>query len=149
VYDYGWTSWTPDGERIVTQVADENGFTRVTVLGADGREIDGFGAGRGGMADAVGPVVSPDGRRVAYAVITPSQSWHVRVRPLDGSGEDVELDEEFVGGAASLRWSPDGRLLVVNHHFYPGTWLLDPDGGPARQASWTDPGFAAWQRTAR
>ena len=57
-------------------------------------------------------------------------------------------DHEFVGGAASLRWSPDGTLLIVNHHYYPGTWLIDPAGGPVRQAAWTDPGFSAWQRVA-
>ena len=45
-----------------------------------------------------------------------------------------------------LRWSPDGRTVIVNHHFFPATWLLDPNGGPARLAPWTDPGFSAWQR---
>ncbi len=68
--------------------------------------------------------------------------------PLDGSGPDVPSDHEFAGLAASLHWSPDGQTIIVNHHFYPGTWLIDADRGATRQASWTDPGYTAWQRLA-
>jgi Tol biopolymer transport system component len=142
--DYGWTSWSPDGQRIVTQVTGDNGFMRVTVLDESGRELTRVDPAGTGLADAMAPVVSPDGTRIAYAVAT-GDSWQVHVRPIDG-GQDLAIDHEFVGLAATLRWSPDGRTVIVNHHVFPGTWLLDPNGGPAREAPWTDPGFSAWQR---
>ncbi len=146
--DYGRTSWTPDGERIVTQ-ASGSGSTlmRVLVLDADGREVGSIGLDDGTYADHLAPVVSPDGTRIAYAVAS-GDLWRVHTAPLDGSGPDVPSDHEFGGLAASLHWSPDGKTIIVNHHYYPGTWLIDVDGGATRQASWTDPGYAAWQRLA-
>ena len=94
------------------------------------------------------PAVSPDGTRLAYAEIS-ADRWRLHVRPIDGSGTDVTTDHEFLGAGAAFRWSPDGRLLIVNQHYYLETWLIDPDGGPARQASWTDAGYTAWERLAR
>ena len=147
LFDYGWTSWTPDGERIVTQVAEsKNTLLRVLVLDADGHEVGQIGLDDGSYADVLAPVVSPDGTRIAYAALA-GADFRVHVRPLDGAGPEVITDHDFHGPAATLRWSPDGRTIIVNHHFYPGTWLVDPDGGPTRQASWTDPGYSAWQRT--
>jgi Tol biopolymer transport system component len=147
-FDYGSTSWTPDGTRIVTQVQDANGDLHILVLDPTGREVSRISADRIGDS-ALAASVSPDGGRIAYAVIAFDGAWRVHVRPLDGIGPDVTTDHEFEGFAASLRWSPDGELVVVNHHYYPGSWLIDPDGGPARQAGWTDPGYSAWQRLAR
>jgi hypothetical protein len=43
-YDYVQTSWTPDGERIVTQQAGEDDYMRVVVLTAEGREVGRFGS---------------------------------------------------------------------------------------------------------
>ena len=122
------------------------GFMRVLVLDADGNEVARVFPRGTAPADALGPVVSPDGSRIAYAAYQPDGNWRIHVRPIDG-GQDLATDHEFYGGAATFRWAPDGRQIIVNHHFYPGTWLVDPDGGPVRQAAWTDPGFTAWQRT--
>jgi Tol biopolymer transport system component len=148
VYEYSHTCWTPDGRRIVTQVGDPFDYLRVVVLDpADGHELARISPET--SSDSVmAAVISPDGRRLAYVDITQAETWRVHVRPLDGSGPDLTLPHEFVGGAASLAWSPDGRLLIVNHHYFPGTWLLDPDGGPDHQALFTDPGFSEWQRLA-
>ena len=120
----------------------------IRVLDETGHERSRVDAGGTGVADVVGPIVSPDGTRIACAEIRSGDHWRVQVRRLDGTRPDVASDQEFTGAAASLQWSPDGRTVVVNHHFFPGTWLIDANAGTTRQASWTDPGYSAWQRLA-
>ena len=148
-FDYGRTSWTPDGERIVTQAKDsESTLMRVLVLDADGQEVGRATLDDTTYVDQFAPVVSPDGTQIAYAGIGAGDSWHVHVRPFDGAGTDVTTDHEFRGPAASMHWSPDGKTIIVNHHFFSGTWFIEADDGATRQASWTDPGYTAWQRLA-
>jgi len=122
------------------------GCSSSTPTGAKANRI---GPDSGGL-DAIAPVVSPDGRRIAYAVTGPGDGdhWRIHVTSIDGTGTDLATDHEFVGGAASIRWLPDGKLLIVNHHYFPGTWLVDAGDGSVRQASWTDPGYTSFQRLA-
>jgi len=146
-FDYGTTSWTPDGQRIVTQLQDTNGDVHVVVLDADGTEVSRFDAPAVGDS-AMAPIVSPDGQRVAYAVIDTTDRWHVDVRSLDGTGRDLTFVHEFHGPAASMRWSPDAKRLIVNHHYDAETWSLDFGDQRARLASWADPGYTSYQRRA-
>jgi Tol biopolymer transport system component len=146
-FDYGSTSWTPDGQRIVTQLQNSGGYLDILVLDADGRELDRIGAGV--IGDAAGPIVSPDGDRLAYANISAAdETWRVHVRPLGRNGPEVISSQTFCCGASTLRWSPDGKFVVVNQHYYPGTWLVDATSGVAAKANWIDPGYAAFQRLA-
>ena len=151
-YDYSQVRWTPDGTRIVTNRTGSNAFGRQTVVivAADGRELYAFPPDADPrFVNSMAAVVSPDGTRVAYASLDDEGLWQARVRALDGTGPVVKTGREFPGAAATLRWSPDGKELIVNHHYYGQTWLLDPAGGSERRASWTDPGYVAYQRVAR
>ena len=148
-YDYGRVTWTPTGDRILTQTADpaHGNFLRIRVLAADGTPIATIEPTTG--VETVSPVVSPDGQRVAYADFeTRSVNWTMRIEPIDGSGDPVAIGDPFVGQAATFSWSPDGEQLIVSHQYYKWTRLFDVDGGPGTQASWTDPGSNAWQRAA-
>ena len=145
-FDYGLVSWTPDGQRILTQTMDPAGYVQIRLLATDGGQIRTVEPTSGVMT--VNPVVSPDGQRVAYADMTSDERWTIRVEPIDGSAESVETGATFVGIAASFSWSPDGTQLIVTHHYYKETWLFDADGGPGQRATWTDPGANAWQRLA-
>jgi len=146
MFDYGLVAWTPAGDRILTQTMDPAGYIKVRVLGADGGLLRTIEPTTGAMT--VNPVVSPDGRRVAYADMTDAERWTIRTEALDGSGGSTATDASFPGIAASFRWSPDGRKFIVSHHFYKETWLFDADGGPGQRATWTDPGSNSWQRVA-
>ena len=146
-YDYAWTSWTPDGGRIVTQIKNAYEYLDILVLGAAGELVDRITTT---SADAMAPLVSPDGSRMAYAIVPNGEGiWELHIRSMNGSGPETTSDRLVEGGASSYRWSPDGTLLVVNQHYYPGTWLVDAATGKARKAQWTDPGYAAFQRMAQ
>jgi Tol biopolymer transport system component len=147
-YDYGHVSWTPAGDRILTQTSEpaHRSYMRVRQLAPDGTMIRTIEPTSG--EETASPMVSPDGRRVAYADVTADGEWTIRVAPLDGSAQPVETGATFGGTAAAFGWSPDSESIIVTHHFYKGTWLYPADGGPGRQASWTDPGANAWQRLA-
>ena len=54
------------------------------------------------------PVLSPDGRTIAFLAAAPDEPTHLFVRPLDSS-EARRLDD--TAGAVAPFWSPDGRSL--------------------------------------
>ena len=146
-YDHGLVTWTPAGNRILTQTMDPGtGYLKIRVLGADGELIRTIEPTSG--VQTVSPIVSPDGQRVAYADMTSDENWVIRVEPIDGSSEPVETGASFLGIAAGFRWSPDGNNLMVTHHYFRQTWLFGADGGPGTLMTWTDPGSLTWQRMA-
>jgi Tol biopolymer transport system component len=146
-FDYTWTSWTPDGGRIVTQIKNAFDYLDILVLDAAGGLLDRITAK---SADAMAPLVSPDGSRMAYAIVPNGEGlWELHIRSMNRSGPEITSDRLVEGGASSYRWSPDGTLLIVNQHYYPGTWLVDTATGKTRKAQWTDPGYAAFQRLAQ
>ena len=93
------------------------------------------------LRTASDPDLSPDGRRVAFAVVDTDQAedrlrWSIWVAPVDGSAPP----RRFTEGPAdkSPRWSPDGRWLaylsVADDGLGPADIRLAPlEGGmPAR-----------------
>ena len=146
-YDYGVVAWTPAGDRILTQTADAavGGYTRIQVLEANGTPVRRIEPTTG--TETYSPVVSPDGQRVAYADVA-GDAWTIRVEPIDGSAEPTETGARFFGIAAAFRWSPDGRSLIVTHHYNKQTWLFDASGGAGTLKTWIDPGSNTWQRLA-
>ena len=149
--------WTPDGTRLVTlreTAAPEVGRSRLHVLTvAD----DGLVTGDSmvGPPHVNGPFVvglSPDGSKatVAAAETVDGDEWRVAVVPVDGSPPVVTTGPTFIGDNYQFGWSPDGQIIYVKDVAQDVTWLLDPDGGEARQATWHDPSdeLVVWQRRA-
>ena len=115
---------SPDGKRIVVEVDTPGGARDIWVyeigsarplrLTFDGRSSD--------------PVWSPDGKRVAFAVVDSAGSAvHVFTIPSDGGGSR----ELLVGGPGSQwpdEWTRDGRTFVYDEL---------PVGGPMRVAAVT------------
>ncbi|MDF1503963.1 hypothetical protein, partial [Roseisolibacter sp. H3M3-2] len=77
----------------------------------------------------VDPVVSPDGRLVAYAA-GPDDAMRIHVRQLDG-GRAIVVSGDLPGPHRRPRWSPDGARLL----FQAGRalWVVPTLGGAARQ----------------
>jgi Tol biopolymer transport system component len=144
-FDFAHTRWSQDGQTIVTQLSDPLHNLRVRILAADGTEHQVIAPDRG--IETMYPEVSPDGRHIAFADMGADQAWRLRVTPIDGSSAPFDV-AEFGGGAASYAWSPDGRSIIVTHHYYRETWLVDVDARTKSKVSWVDPGDPAWQRTA-
>lgn len=97
---------TPDGQQIVYTLQRNDGdLDRTTTClwavcpGGEARAIT------AGPADAC-PVISPDGRTVAF--LRDGQPWSI---PVAG-GQPVQITELLLG-ASALRWSPDGRSLAA------------------------------------
>ena len=113
---------SPDGTTAVTAwvVADGHGATREIVV-----RIDVATGERTVLADDerfyyYGPQISPDGETVAFirrlrtAPDRPPQV-HLVLVPLAG-GEITELAPDWDRWADELRWTPDGRALIVGAH---------------------------------
>src|SRR5262245_58722627 len=90
------------------------------------------------LATADAPSISPDGRTVAYQVVTPDWSKdgltvQVWVVAADGSGRR-QLTKD-AASSRSARWSPDGRRLAFLSSRGAGTqvYLMRmPDGSPVQ-----------------
>jgi Tol biopolymer transport system component len=149
-------TWTPDGQRLVTfrqePGADGESLDRIHVmaLGPDGRVGDDRVVGPP-VTPCNGGSLSPDGQRVVFAVNAPDGAgWRIGVVALDGSGLILASGPTFRESDQTCTWSPDGTVIAVNDPEQGETWLLDPNGGAARPAMWTDVSGEppAWQRQA-
>src|SRR5262249_29000731 len=64
------------------------------------------------LTDGSGPAWSPDGKSIAF--VKDSQAWLYDVAA--GTSRKVS---DLQGGAASIKWAPDGTALVVVSDIYP------------------------------
>ncbi len=119
-----WTNQTPDGSQIVFSAAGKiwrmdvpSGSPQRITSGAD-REFE--------------PMISPDGRWVAYVTWSDSQGGFLWKAPLAG-GAPVRLTRT-AGYVTLPRWSPDGAKLAFVFGSARG-WLTG-DSSDKRQLSW-------------
>jgi dipeptidyl aminopeptidase/acylaminoacyl peptidase len=115
----GWVSspsWAGDGQTIVFETAsvgDGGALTRsVDAIRADGtglRELGRTTDPQGGDAAAMGPVVSRDGRLVAFQA-----DGALEVREIaTGATVDLAAPADLRLGAGGLAWAPDGTRLAA------------------------------------
>jgi len=67
------------------------------------------------------PVLSPDGRKVAYRGLDDQGSSHIYMMPAEGSGKSEAVPEST--GLIVNDWSPDGRYLIYMSVQRPGPRL--------------------------
>jgi len=99
-------AFAPDGDSIYFTRIDEagTGIWRTGALGGEPRKV---------LDNALTPVPSPDGKRLAY-VTRRDDGFTLGVMALDGSGART-LVERIRTGTFRPAWSPDGRWLTYSN----------------------------------
>ncbi|MCX6360274.1 MAG: hypothetical protein NT029_10720 [Armatimonadetes bacterium] len=144
--------FSPDGARIACTVADPiHNTSDIAVMAADGSGLRRLVVA-GSKQQCCEPSWSPDGRRIAYAVLErPSggaAACHLWVVPSDG-GEAARLGEGMLPA-----WSPDGKTILCtvvpagSGEKKPAICRMDPDGG-RRRPLLPDAAMAAWSPDGR
>ena len=113
----GLPSWSPDNETIALaglspfSTRFREGHNRITLVSAttgEARLLDAPNASVG-TRDADGPVFSPDGRTLAFAL-----DGGLSLLPVTPQGvPEGEPRRLFTGPADFLSWAPDGRSLLA------------------------------------
>jgi Tol biopolymer transport system component len=120
---------TPNGRWLIYQNTPEAGTQRLWK-----KSLDGGPAVQLTGEFARQPVVSPDGKLVAYFYMG-AQVWGIAVLPLDGGTAVRRFPLPPAPVNPMMRWTPDGQALtyVVNQKGVSNIWLQPLAGGAARQ----------------
>jgi WD40 repeat protein len=102
--------WSPDGKRIVYVYDDGGPDKRIRIMNADGTNARAFNF-RGYVTVLSSPDWAPDGRRIAFAGSNGVTGPTVYVVNIDGTGLRKIISP--IGGLFGVRWSPDGKKLLV------------------------------------
>jgi Tol biopolymer transport system component/DNA-binding winged helix-turn-helix (wHTH) protein len=105
-------SWSPDGSRLAF-VCQRNGQADICLVGRDGRDERVVVADR---QDELDPVLSPDGRQLAYNLVS-GRTWELRIVDVDAAQPEGARPRRVGPPGWSARtpaWSPDGRRLAVS-----------------------------------
>lgn len=120
--DDEYSSWSPDGRRVVMMREDPSNNFDIWVANADGTGLRQLTFGGSG----VDPAWSPDGHTIVYVGLDALYSFNVD-DPSDTPHKIPGTDARSEAPA----WSPDGALIAFEHIPSSGPWEIDviaPDG---------------------
>lgn len=116
--------WSPDGSRLVFVRSPRAGAPEIWVANTNGtgaRRVIGLSLSTGISSSSVGdfavqPRWSPDGGRLAFAAVPPTQNIGAPLFPsifvvnVDGTNQRQLTDNDLIN--SSPVWSPDGRQII-------------------------------------
>ena len=103
-YDYTCPDFSPDGAWVVyTKLGAEKGIWKVPIDGGDPVRLI--------VGNADVPVVSPDGKTIAYLDSPEGHTPRVTIMPFAGGPAIKTFD---IPKANTLRWTPDGREILFS-----------------------------------
>ena len=81
------------------------------------------------------PQISPDGKTVAFSVVTPDAAANNRAHSVWTVGIDGGAPKKIADDADRPRWKPDGKRIYYSSGKSVGSqiWTMNPDGSDARQ----------------
>ena len=124
VYNYGM-SWTPDGK--IVYGSNASGLANIWVMNADGSGQKQLTTG----ADTdFFPVVSPDGRTIAFISDRLDNKFRIWLMDADGRNLKKLTDGQVPG--SKLSFTPDGQWIIFDSWYSPemGLWKVSVQGGP-------------------
>ena len=149
-------AWARDGRIVFVRCHQGPGYPcRIARMDADGANLveltrgfwhDGTGP-FGSFPGELGPTVSPDGKRIAFA--SDRGGFDGRVFVMDANGDHLHPVSPPALAAGDPSWSPDGRWIAVTGDPVNGTtFLMHPDGSGLHAV---EPGalFAAFSPSGR
>ena len=145
-YDYLWLTWSPDGKRLAYSNYPAREVHILDVDSTSDRNVKGD-VGVGLMF----PRWSPDGTRLSVMTwLQESPFLQVGVLPVDDPTPHVTLTGPRFTQGIQHDWSPDGTVVFATEWGSNQPWLLDPEGGPAKEPAWdaSFPDWVEWQRLA-
>jgi len=120
-------SWTPDGQHIVF-VSYSGGMARIATVDRAGGNFAYLG---GNCPYCFDPAVSPDGRRIAYALGLGGNDEDIWVMDIDGTNAwQLTSGPEWDGYPA---WSPDGTKIAFARD--EAIYVMNADGTGVTRAS--------------
>lgn len=127
--------WYPDGSRIAF-ASDRSGTTQILTMSPDGSDVRQLTTPNGAsFPDSNVPVVSPDGRSIAFWSGIEMQFGQVWVMDIDGSNRRVLSDCPPPTNCDNPAWSPDGREILFETNrsgTRVETWVMNADGSDQR-----------------
>jgi TolB protein len=120
-------TWRPDGKELLV-TSYRTGRPEIWAYRLADRSFRPLG----GIANAMGGVYSPDGRRIAFTV-TKDGNTHVWVMAADGSGARQLTRERCID--VTPTWSPDGRHLAFSSDRAGSSqiYVMTADGGDLKR----------------
>jgi len=142
-------TYSADGTRIFYQHGEPDGCCELWVMDADGSNQHRFLSVAANNNWEGVPVVSPDGRWVAFwQNVNDRPTQQISIMRADGTGAVIKTGPPL-SGPASYVWAPDSSgLLMVANGSDGMAYLLDPAGGDWTSLGWTPGDVPDWQRLA-
>jgi Tol biopolymer transport system component len=123
--DNTWSSYSPDGKWVIyAKQGSDNGVWKVPIEGGDPVRVQ--------EGEAFTPVVSPDGRMIAYRDASGDPSYKLAVIPFAGGPAIKKL---AVPKSPAWHWSIDNRAIMYidNESGVSNIWSQSIEGGKPTQ----------------